>query len=288
MIGALSYRRLQCLPLAGCAACGKDRAARNFYVLWPDMTQSPRSLIAGNWKMNGSHAFASELASALADKTLSAGNNGFELLLCPPAPYLSATQAAIGASGIALGGQDCHMAAQGAHTGDVSGQMLVDCGCSYVIVGHSERRADHGEDDDTVNAKASAAQAAGLVPVICIGETLAEREAGKAVEVVTKQLRASVPAGASAENIVVAYEPVWAIGTGRTPTLEDIAEVHDAIRAALNGLASDAGGVRLLYGGSVKPDNAAEILGIGNVNGALVGGASLKVDDFWAIAEACV
>lgn len=236
--------------------------------------------------MNGSNAFASELAGSLADKMARAGSKGFEMLLCPPSPFLSAARAAIGTSAIALGGQDCHMAEQGAHTGDISAAMLIDCGCRYVIVGHSERRADHGEDDATVRAKAVAAQVGGLIPVICIGETLAEREAGRAVEVVTSQLRGSVPDGASAENIVVAYEPVWAIGTGRTPTLEDIAEVHDAIRAALNELAAGAGGVRILYGGSVKPDNAAEILGIGNVNGALVGGASLKADDFWAIAQA--
>jgi triosephosphate isomerase (TIM) len=236
--------------------------------------------------MNGSIAFASELAGSLADKMAGAGNNCFEMLLCPPAPFLSATRGAIGSSAIALGGQDCHMAEQGAHTGDISAAMLADCGCRYIIVGHSERRADHGEDDSTVRAKALAARAGGLIPVICIGETLAEREAGQAVEVVTSQLRGSVPDGASAENAVVAYEPVWAIGTGRTPTLEDIAEVHDAIRAALDDLVADAGGVRLLYGGSVKPDNAVEILAIGNVNGALVGGASLKADDFWAIAEA--
>lgn len=252
------------------------------------MTQSPIPLIAGNWKMNGSNAFASELAGSLSVRMAGTGNNGFEMLLCPPAPFLCATHTAIGSSAIALGGQDCHTAEQGAHTGDISAAMLIDCGCRYVIVGHSERRADHGEDDATVRAKALAARAGGLVPVICIGETLAEREAGQAVEVVTSQLRGSVPDGASADNAVVAYEPVWAIGTGRTPTLEDIAEVHDAIRAALNDLVADAGGVRILYGGSVKPDNATEILGIGNVNGALVGGASLKADDFWAIAQACV
>jgi triosephosphate isomerase len=164
--------------------------------------------------------------------------------------------------------------------------MLADAGCSCVIVGHSERRADHAEDDAVVKAKAAAAQASNLVPVICIGETLAEREAGRAVEVVTGQLRGSVPEGASASNIVIAYEPVWAIGTGRVPTLADIAEVHDAVRAALADIAGDAEKVRILYGGSVKPENAAEILAVGNVNGALVGGASLKADDFWGIAEA--
>lgn len=250
------------------------------------MTQSPLPLIAGNWKMNGNAAFASELAGSLADKINDAENNGFEMLLCPPSPYLSATRAAMGLADLALGGQDCHAAEQGAHTGDISAGMLVDCGCRYVIVGHSERRAGHDEGDEAVRAKAAAAQAAGLVPIVCIGETLAEREAGQAVPVVTGQLRGSVPEGASAATLAVAYEPVWAIGTGRTPTLDDISEVHDAIRQALSDLSADAEGVRLLYGGSVKPDNAAEILAISNVNGALVGGASLNADDFWSIAEA--
>ena len=250
------------------------------------MTQSLRPLIAGNWKMHGTNAFASDLAGSLADKMSDVGNNGVEMLLCPPALLLGAVRASIGDSGISLGGQDCHAAEQGAHTGDTSAAMLHDAGCAYVIVGHSERRADHDEDDATVNAKASAAQTSGLVPVICIGETLEEREAGRAVEVVTGQLRGSIPEGSSAATMVVAYEPVWAIGTGRTPTLDDISEVHDAIRSALKGVSSDFESVRILYGGSVKPENAPEILAVANVNGALVGGASLKSDDFWAIAEA--
>ncbi|MDE0796856.1 MAG: triose-phosphate isomerase [Alphaproteobacteria bacterium] len=250
------------------------------------MTQSLRPLIAGNWKMHGTNAFASDLAGSLADKMSDVGNNGVEMLLCPPALLLGAVRASIGDSGISLGGQDCHAAEQGAHTGDTSAAMLHDAGCAYVIVGHSERRADHDEDDATVNAKASAAQTSGLVPVICIGETLEEREAGRAVEVVTGQLRGSIPEGSSAATMVVAYEPVWAIGTGRTPTLDDISEVHDAIRSALKGVSSDFESVRILYGGSVKPENASEILAVANVNGALVGGASLKSDDFWAIAEA--
>jgi triosephosphate isomerase len=250
------------------------------------MTQSLRPLIAGNWKMHGTNAFASDLAGSLADKMSDVGNNGVEMLLCPPALLLGAVRASIGDSGISLGGQDCHAAEQGAHTGDTSAAMLHDAGCAYVIVGHSERRADHDEDDATVNAKASAAQTSGLVPVICIGETLEEREAGRAVEVVTGQLRGSIPEGSLAATMVVAYEPVWAIGTGRTPTLDDISEVHDAIRSALKGVSSDCESVRILYGGSVKPENASEILAVANVNGALVGGASLKGDDFWAIAEA--
>ena len=250
------------------------------------MTQSLRPLIAGNWKMHGTNAFASDLAGSLADKMSDVGNNGVEMLLCPPALLLGAVRVSIGDSGISLGGQDCHAAEQGAHTGDTSAAMLHDAGCAYVIVGHSERRADHDEDDATVNAKATAAQTSGLVPVICIGETLEEHEAGRAVEVVTGQLRGSIPEGSSAASMVVAYEPVWAIGTGRTPTLDDISEVHDAIRSALKGVSSDFESVRILYGGSVKPENASEILAVANVNGALVGGASLKTDDFWAIVEA--
>ena len=208
------------------------------------------------------------------------------MLLCPPALLLGAVRDAVGTSAISVGGQDCHTAEQGAHTGDISAPMLADAGCGYVLVGHSERRADHVEDDSLVCAKASAAQSAGLVPVVCIGETLEQRDAGKAVGVVTGQLRGSVPARSSAATAVVAYEPVWAIGTGRTPTAEDIAEVHNALRAVLSEIAEDGAGGRILYGGSVKPENAAEILAIDNVNGALVGGASLKADDFWAIAQA--
>ncbi len=250
------------------------------------MTQSLRPLIAGNWKMHGTSAFAADLAGSLANRTSDAGNNEVDMLLCPPAVLIGDVRAAIAESGIALGGQDCHMSAQGAHTGDISAAMLHDAGCSYVIVGHSERRADHAEDDAMICAKAAAAQANGLVPVICIGETLAEREAGNAVKVVTDQLRGSVPDNSAGSNTVIAYEPVWAIGTGRTPTIDDIAEVHDAIRSALAEVSADSENVRILYGGSVKPENAAKILSVGNVNGALVGGASLKAEDFWAIVQA--
>jgi triosephosphate isomerase len=251
------------------------------------MTASPRPLIAGNWKMHGTNAFASEIAGSIADMMLDAGDNGVEVLICPPAPLLGAVCSAVGAADIALGGQDCHPADQGAHTGEVSAGMLADAGCLYVIVGHSERRANHGEDDALVQAKARAAQVGKLIPVICIGETLVERDAGKAVDVVTAQLRGSVPDGSSAATMVVAYEPVWAIGTGRTPTNDDIAEVHAAIRRSLADTMKDAAGVRILYGGSVKPENSVEILAIENVNGALVGGASLRAKDFWAIARAC-
>ena len=250
------------------------------------MTQSLRPLIAGNWKMFGTNAFASDLAGSLADKMSEAGNDVADLLLCPPTPLLGAVRSSVGDERIALGGQDCHAAEQGAHTGDVSAAMLHDAGCAFVIVGHSERRADHGENNATVNAKANAAQVAGLVPIVCIGETLEEREAGRAVDVVTGQLRSSVPKGSTALNIIIAYEPVWAIGTGKVPALDDIAEVHDAIRLALKDVSGDAESVRILYGGSVKPNNAIEILSLDNVNGALVGGASLKADEFWAIAEA--
>lgn len=250
------------------------------------MTASPRKLIAGNWKMHGSAVFAADLAGSLADRLRAAGETAFEMLVCPPAPLLAATRQAIGDSVLALGGQDCHPAGEGAHTGDVSAAMLADAGCRYVIVGHSERRADHGEGDDLVKAKAEAAQGAGLVPIVCIGETLDQRDAGDAVAVVTGQLAGSLPDGSTAATVVVAYEPVWAIGTGRTPTTDDIAEVHAAIRDGLAQKVSDAEAVRVLYGGSVKPENAAAILSVPNVDGALVGGASLKAEDFWAIAAA--
>ncbi len=250
------------------------------------MTQSFRPLIAGNWKMFGTNAFASDLAGSLAEKMSEVGNDGADLLLCPPAPLLGAVRSSVGDAGIAIGGQDCHAAEQGAHTGEVSAAMLHDAGCAYVIVGHSERRADNGENNAMVSAKAKAAQVAGLVPIVCIGETLEEREAGRAVVVVTGQLCSSVPKGSTARNIIIAYEPIWAIGTGKVPALDDIAEVHDAIRLALNDVSGDAESVRMLYGGSVKPNNATEILSLDNVNGALVGGASLKADEFWAIAQA--
>lgn len=247
----------------------------------------PRPLIAGNWKMNGNAGFAADLAGTLADRLSDVGDGGFDLLVCPPAVLISQARMAAGAGELSVGGQDCHPEISGAHTGDTSAEMLRDAGCDYVIVGHSERRADHGESDQLVRSKASAGQAAGLIPVVCVGETLAERDAGTAVSVVSDQLKGSVPEGSSAATLVVAYEPVWAIGTGRTPTLEDIAEVHDAIRSVLGGLTANSTDVRILYGGSVKPENATEILAVSNVNGALVGGASLKADDFWAIARAC-
>jgi triosephosphate isomerase len=245
-----------------------------------------RQLIAGNWKMNGLRADGTALAGAVAARVNGAGALECDVLVCPPATLLATVGAAIAGSAVALGGQDCHPAAHGAHTGDVSAPMLADAGCRYVIVGHSERRANHGESDDLVRAKAAAAHAAGLVAIVCIGETLAERDAGSTLAVVGRQLAGSVPDAATSANTVVAYEPVWAIGTGRTPTSEQIAEVHGFLRRALAGRIGAADAFRLLYGGSVNAANAAAILAVPNVDGALVGGASLKADDFWTICRA--
>ncbi len=246
----------------------------------------PRKLIAGNWKMNGLSADAEALAGSLAEQ-YGAAAPGFDMLLCPPAPMISTVARVIAGSGLALGGQDCHAEASGAHTGDTAAEMLADLGCSHVIVGHSERRQDHGETDEQVQAKALAAHRAGLVAVICIGETLEERDAGETLAVCSRQIAGSIPSGATAENMVVAYEPVWAIGTGRTPTAADVAETHAHIRGTLTARMAGAENVRILYGGSVKPSNAEELMAVDNVDGALVGGASLKADDFWAIGRAC-
>lgn len=234
-------------------------------------------LAAGNWKMNGLRADldqARALAQAFPDPACG-------VLLCPPATLIAAMAQAVEGSAVMVGGQDCHANASGAHTGDISAQMLADSGARHVILGHSERRADHGESSELVAAKAAQAHAAGLVAIICVGETEAERDAGQTLDVVLGQLAASLPDGATAANTVIAYEPVWAIGTGRTPTVPQIAEVHDALRAHLP---DDA--ISLLYGGSVKPGNAAEIFAIANVDGALVGGASLRAADFGQIVTA--
>ena len=246
------------------------------------MTPGVRPLIAGNWKMHGSLAEATSLAAAVREGAAKAP--AAELLVCPPFPYvhLVASQ-----GGLAVGGQDCHAAAKGAHTGDVAAAMLRDVGASYVILGHSERRADHAEADAAVRAKAEAALAAGLTPIICVGESEAQRLAGEAEGLVTGQLRGSLPDGFAAAGGVVAYEPVWAIGTGRTPTEADIAAIHAAIRANLVARFGKAGeALRILYGGSVKPGNAKAILALPHVDGALVGGASLVAADFLAIAAA--
>ncbi len=243
------------------------------------------TLIAGNWKMNAS----GEMAELLTDG-LNAwpGKPGVEMLVCPPFPYLGPIGAMIWESDIKLGAQTCHPSASGAHTGDVAAEMLADLGCSYVIVGHSERRADHGETDGDVRAQAEAAHRAGLTAIVCVGETEAERDTGETLDVVGAQVAGSIPDGATADNLVVAYEPVWAIGTGRTPTSDDVQEVHAAIRASLASRFGDeiASGVRLLYGGSMKPANAAELLALADVDGGLIGGASLKAEDFTAIADA--
>ncbi|MTD99101.1 triose-phosphate isomerase [Paracoccus sp. YIM 132242] len=242
---------------------------------------APRKLAAGNWKMNGNRAALAEIDTLIAAHPVP----GCEVLICPPAVLLHPMKARVG-DAIALGGQDCHAKASGAHTGDIAAAQLKDVGAAYVILGHSERRADHGETDVAVAAKAAAAHAAGLTAIICVGETEAQRDAGETLDVIAAQLDGSIPDGATAANTVIAYEPVWAIGTGRTPTTGQIAEVHGLMRERLAGKVADAAQVRLLYGGSVKPGNAAEIFAIPHVDGALVGGASLKADDFGAIIAA--
>ncbi len=245
-----------------------------------------RKLVAGNWKMNGLRAEGCALAAELCRRA-AADPPACELLLCPPATLLTAVNDILKDSVILLGAQDCHTAPKGAHTGDLSAAMLKDAGCRYVILGHSERRADHGESDALVRAKLGAAHAAGLTAILCIGETLAQRSAGETLAVVSRQLAGSLAPGLDAGGVVIAYEPVWAIGTGRTPTLAEVAEVHAHIRRELAGKVAQPDAVRLLYGGSVKPENAAALLGLANVDGALVGGASLVAADFWAIAAAC-
>ena len=239
-------------------------------------------LIAGNWKMNGSRASAISLASGLVARANAAHDSLPGIVLCPPGPLLPTVISAISGSVIAAGGQDCHAKDKGAHTGDTSAALLADIGCRYVIVGHSERRADHGETDAQVRAKADAALKAGLIPIICVGETEAERDRGETDAVVTRQIKGSIPDTATSASMVVAYEPVWAIGTGRTPTTADIAGVHALIRKVYG-----ADDVRVLYGGSVKGSNAVEILATEGVSGALVGGASLDLEDFWRIIRAC-
>ena len=245
-----------------------------------------RPLIAGNWKMHGTLEGARALAAAIRQGA-EAAPPAADLVLCPPALHVPAVAGVLDGSGIGLGGQDCHAAAEGAHTGDVSAPMLRDAGAGWVILGHSERRANHAETDAAVRAKAEAALVAGLTPIVCVGETLAEREAGRAEEVVVVQLAGSLPEGVCAAGGVVAYEPVWAIGTGRTPLPADIETMHAAIRSALVARHGAAGKrVRILYGGSVKASNAAQILALRDVNGALVGGASLDAAGFIAIAAA--
>ncbi|MHA1190196.1 MAG: triose-phosphate isomerase [Alphaproteobacteria bacterium] len=240
-------------------------------------------LIAGNWKMNG---LTSSIEEAWAIGNGLSAHKSVQAMICPPATLVARLVDAIDGTGLLVGGQDCHAEVSGAHTGDISAQMLADAGAMAVIVGHSERRANHGEDDATVLAKAQAAMSAGLRAIVCVGETEAERDDGTAESVVEKQLNGSVPPG-DAGSLVIAYEPVWAIGTGRTPTTDDIAAMHHHIRSWLAGrFGADGAGIAILYGGSMKPDNAGEILGIADVDGGLVGGASLKAADFLGIIEA--
>jgi triosephosphate isomerase len=244
-----------------------------------------RKLVAGNWKMNGLKASLSEVR-AMVDGA--AGLPGVDLAICPPATLVSAVSGALAGSRIGLGGQDCHAEVSGAYTGDTSAEMLADAGAGYVIVGHSERRAAHAETDAMVAAKARAAYRAGLVPIICVGESLQQRDANETLAVITRQLAGSVPDTAASNPTVIAYEPIWAIGTGRTPTTAQVAEVHQAMVETLQKrFGAAAGAIRLLYGGSVKPENAAELMHVPGVDGALVGGASLKAADFLRIAQAC-
>jgi triosephosphate isomerase (TIM) len=248
---------------------------------------APRKLIAGNWKMNLLKAEGEALVRALGASLASEPKPACDVLVCPPFTLLGALAPLCGEAGLALGAQDCHAAPSGAFTGNVAAPMLADAGCAYVIVGHSERRSLHGEDNATVKAKAEAALAAGLVAIVCVGETEAERDADVTLEVVSGQIDGSVPDGVTGPGVVIAYEPVWAIGTGRVPTTEQIAEVHAAIRAQLVERFGEAGAkMPILYGGSVKPGNAAEIFAVANVDGALVGGASLKAADFSGIISA--
>ncbi len=250
------------------------------------MAQNITPLIAGNWKMNGLRASLFEVEK-LASHLTAGGQHRCVVAICPPATLIAAMNRIAAPAGIVVGAQDCHPAASGAHTGDLSAPMLADAGAQLVIVGHSERRTDHGETDDLVRQKAKAVLAAGLTPIICVGETRAEREAGRADAVVSHQLAASIPDEAASDEVVVAYEPVWAIGTGLTPTSADIAQMHKSLRDQLVKRFGAAGAtIKLLYGGSLKPGNAREILAIEHVNGGLVGGASLLADDLFAIISA--
>jgi triosephosphate isomerase len=242
---------------------------------------APRPLVAGNWKMNGLIASTAELDKIAAE----AAGLGCDLMICPPATLLARFAEAARGSSVTIGAQDCHAEPSGAHTGDIAAEMLADAGARAVIVGHSERRADHCETDAQVRAKALAACCAGLTAIVCVGERREQRDAGQTLEVVGNQLAGSLPDNATAAGLVVAYEPVWAIGTGLTPTPADVVEVHGFIRARLTAQYGSEGAlVRILYGGSVKPSNAQELLSVAEVNGALVGGASLKADEFLGIA----
>lgn len=248
------------------------------------MAFSSRPFVAGNWKMNGLRASLDELRAVRDGQTHGEAGRA-DIALCLPATLISAAVDLVAGSRLAIGGQDCHPDPSGAHTGDISAEMLKDAGASLVIVGHSERRANHGETDADVRAKAEAAGRAGLRVIICVGETRAERDAGETLRVVGRQIDDSVPRGAKSARTVIAYEPVWAIGTGLTPTTTDVADVHAFIRRRLGSMLAEGGDMRILYGGSVKASNAAELLSIDNVDGALVGGASMLAKDFLGITR---
>ncbi|MBR2274083.1 MAG: triose-phosphate isomerase [Alphaproteobacteria bacterium] len=247
-----------------------------------------KTLIAGNWKMNELLSDGIALAKGVAEENKKATRKDCEILICPPFTLLMAIKKAIRGSKVMLGAQDCHFAEKGAHTGDISPEMLKDLGCQYVIVGHSERRTNHKESNALIAKKAEAAIRAGLKVIICIGETEAEKNAGKTIEVCRNQIMGSVPTASTAANTVIAYEPVWAIGTGRTPTASEVEEVHAAIRQIIASKLgrANANKMRVLYGGSMKPNNAKSLLSLADVDGGLIGGASLKVADFMAIAAA--
>jgi triosephosphate isomerase len=251
------------------------------------MIDAIRPLIAGNWKMNGLKSSQAEFEAMLAGASEVAAKA--DLLVCPPATLIAAfAERARGSKTLAVGAQDCHPKSSGAHTGDISAEMLADAGATAIIVGHSERRADHGETDLLVRQKAEAVWRAGLTAIVCIGETQRRRDAGQTLDICRGQLNLSLPDAARSDNLVVAYEPVWAIGTGVTPTVRDVEQIHRFIREFLMARFSSEGArIRILYGGSVKPSNARELMAVANVNGALVGGASLKAADFLAIASGC-
>jgi triosephosphate isomerase len=250
------------------------------------MNDGIRPLVAGNWKMNGLKASMAEFDAMLAGAGAFAGKA--DLLVCPPATLIAAFADKGKGKGVAVGAQDCHQNASGAHTGDLSAEMLRDAGATAIIVGHSERRADHGESDALVRQKAEAAWRASVTAIVCIGETRMQRDAGQTLDICGTQLKGSLPDGATSANLVVAYEPVWAIGTGLTPTAADVEQVHRFIREQfIARFKAEGGKMRILYGGSVKPSNAKELMAVANVNGALVGGASLKAADFLAIAAGC-
>jgi triosephosphate isomerase len=248
------------------------------------MAKRPK-LIAGNWKMNGTRAEAKAFLDALLGLKPES-RPGRQLLICPPATIVGEMAEPLSALGVLVGAQDCHAEIKGAYTGDISAAMFKELGATHIIVGHSERRAVHGETDEVIRAKAERVLKEGLVPIVCVGETLAQREAGQAEAIVTSQVQGSVPDDIPVDRLVVAYEPVWAIGTGRAATLDDIAGMHHVIRKLLPGKCGHDEAGLILYGGSVKPDNAAGILGLELVDGALIGGASLAAGDFMAIANA--